>query len=320
LEYSIIAQGLSKRFKRGKGKGYINALKEVSFKVKQGEILGVMGPNGAGKTTLLKILACVLRPDSGDAWINGYHIIKDRNMAKASSNLIIGGSWLGLHYSYTVRENLYFFGKLFGVPKRVLEERIEEAIDILEMRNILDKSAVFLSTGEVHKTILAKILLIRTPVLLLDEPTRSLDPVLANKVRALLANVISKKYKMSILMTSHQAIEVETIADRVILLNKGKVIACDDPRNLVRRLGKEEKITIILNTSISSSLLQKLKRIGVRDILTGEFKIKIICRDVETVMEKVIQILKSEGIKIRTLTVEKISLEDVFRALTKGET
>ena len=319
MKYMIIADNLTKRFKKEKGKGIIEALKGISFKVRKGEIFAIMGPNGAGKTTLLKILSCVIRPDEGEAWINGYHIIKERSKAKASCNLIIGGSWLGLHYAYTVKENLMFFGRLYGIPKEVLLKRIEFAAELLDLRKILNKEAIFLSTGEMHKAILAKMLLIKTPVLLLDEPTRSLDPVLANKVRAILTNIISKEYKITILMTSHQAVEVETLADRVAFLNKGKIIACDTPSNLKKKIRKLEKISIKLNRVPSEKLISKIKKLDIEKLNLNDELIEIYTRELEYITPNLIELIKKEDLKIVSLSSERISLEDVFKFLVEGE-
>ncbi len=310
----VVVENLSKRYRKEKSREYITALKSVSFKVKRGEIFAIMGPNGAGKTTMLKILSCVIRPDSGDAWVYGYHIIRDRAKAKSASNLIIGGSWIGLHYAYTVRRNLIFFGKLFGLPDNVIGERIKEAIELLDLKDIIDKEAIFLSTGERHRAILAKMLLIRTPVLFLDEPTRSLDPVLANKVRFLLSNLISKEYGITVVMTSHQAVEVETIADRVALLNKGRIIACDTPENLRRRINKLEKLVV----RIKGNLRIKPQDVGAEDVKYSEDSIEIICRDSESVIPKLLSLAKANGARVVGIRVERPSLEDVFKELVGG--
>lgn len=319
----VVTEGLTKRFKKEKRKKeYVDALRGVSFRVSEGEIFGIMGPNGAGKTTLLKILSCVLRPDSGDAWVNGHHVMKDRRMAKASSNLVVGGSWIGLNYAYTVRENLKFFGKLFGVPKGELEMRIDEAVKLFDLGDIIDKESLFLSSGQIYKAVLSKILLIRTPVLFLDEPTRSLDPIMANKVRAVMSNTLAREYGITIVITSHQAAEVETLADRVALLKDGQIIACDAPSHL-RRMMKDrvERVRIgLTGGDLNSRFFSILKSLsGVMDAGFSDGMVEVTALDLEDLMPKLLRTFEGEGLRITHLESARPSLEDAFRYLVKEE-
>jgi len=319
----VVTEGLTKRFKKEKRKKeYIDALRGISFRISEGEIFGIMGPNGAGKTTLLKILSCVLRPDSGDAWVNGHHVIRDRRMAKASSNLVVGGSWIGLNYAYTVRENLKFFGKLFGIPRGELERRIEEAIRLFYLGDIIDKESLFLSSGQIYKAVLGKILLIRTPVLFLDEPTRSLDPIMANKVRAVMSNTLVREYGITTVITSHQAAEVETLADRVALLKDGQIIACDEPSHL-RRMMKDrvESIKIgFTGGNVDSKFFSTLKGLGgVIDAGLHDGMVEVTTQDLEDLMPRLLRAFEGEGLRVIHLESTRPSLEDTFRYLVKEE-
>ncbi len=212
---------------------YFNGFKAVdtiSFDMYSGEILGLLGPNGAGKTTTLQMLLGLTTPSGGEIRIFGLPFEGHREEILHRVNF--SSSYVALPYSLTVRENLMVFCRLYGVEKP--ERKIDELLDIFEIRNIKHIPARRLSSGQLTRLCLAKALLNDPDILFLDEPTASLDPDIADKTRGLLRRIREER-GLSILYTSHNMKEMEEMSDRVIFMDRGRIIAMDKPEGILRR-------------------------------------------------------------------------------------
>lgn len=206
------------------------AVDEVSFTVDKGEIVGLLGPNGAGKTTTLHMLLGLTTPTSGEIDILGLPLKKKR--AQILKRVNFSSSYVSLPYSLTVRENLTVFARLYGVRDRA--QKIDSLLDIFGIGDIRDEPTRRLSSGQITRVSLAKALLNDPEVLFLDEPTSSLDPDMADRTRALLKE-INRERGTSILYTSHNMAEMETLCDRVVFLDKGKIIATGRIEEVLKR-------------------------------------------------------------------------------------
>ncbi|MGC1522549.1 MAG: ABC transporter ATP-binding protein [Steroidobacteraceae bacterium] len=207
--------------------GRLTALDDVSFSVNRGEIVGLLGPNGAGKTTTINMVLGVLAATRGSVEIDGIDIAKRRARALARTNF--AAVYAALPGNLTVVENLRFFGLLYGIP--ALRVRVEELLREFDLMQLRHTKCGLLSSGEQTRAALAKALLNRPQLLLLDEPTASLDPSAAQIIRAKIKSLATEN-GCGILWTSHNMYEVEEVCDRVLFLSHGKVLLQGNPRTL----------------------------------------------------------------------------------------
>ncbi len=212
------------------------ALLGVSFQVGAGEVAGLIGANGSGKSTLLRILATLLVPTRGSARVAGHDV--ERQASQVRTHLGFHSATDGGFYSrLTARENLIFFAAMNGLFQAEAARRLDELTELMGMEEFLGSQVRTLSTGQVHRLGLARAMIHRPSVLLLDEPTRSLDPIAAAEFRRFLKSQLVERYGTTVLFASHTLAEVEQLANRVILLNRGRLIACDSPRSLREKTG-----------------------------------------------------------------------------------
>jgi ABC-2 type transport system ATP-binding protein len=212
--------------------GSVTALDNVSFTVRSGEIVGLLGPNGAGKTTTINMVLGVLAATTGSIEIAGIDISKHRAKALARTNF--AAVYASLPGNLTVIENLRFFGLLYGIES--LRTRVEELLQEFDLANLRNTKCGLLSSGEQTRAALAKALLNKPQLLLLDEPTASLDPSAAQLMRAKIRSLATEDH-CGILWTSHNMYEVEAVCDRVLFLSRGKVLLEGNPRTLPQEHG-----------------------------------------------------------------------------------
>lgn len=210
------------------------AVDDVSFEIRKGEILGLLGPNGAGKTTIIHILLGLTMPTSGEIRIFDMELSKKRR--EILNYLNFSSSYVSMPLSLTVRENLRIFAMLYGIKNS--KEKIDELLNEFEISDLGDKLVRKLSSGQVTRVCLAKALLNEPKLLLLDEPTASLDPDISDKTRKLLKRFRDER-GLTILYTSHNMKEMEDMSDRIVFLDKGKVIAAGTPDDVIKEFKKE---------------------------------------------------------------------------------
>jgi ABC-2 type transport system ATP-binding protein len=217
-----------------KAYGSTVAVDKISFAVGRNEIVGLLGPNGAGKTTTIDMILGVLEPTSGSIQIDGVDLRKNRSRALGCTNF--AAVYAPVPGNLTVYQNLRIFGMIYGV--RDLKERIEELLEQFDLTRFRDVKCGVLSSGEQTRVSLAKAMLNRPRLLLLDEPTASLDPSVAQEVRDQIREFVARTHG-GVLWTSHNMYEVEEVCRRVLFLSKGKVLLEGDPRTLPREHGKQ---------------------------------------------------------------------------------
>lgn len=211
----------------------IPALQDISFQVREGEALALLGANGAGKSTLLRILSTLLLTTSGTASIAGHEVASSPRAVRRQLGYH-AGSDQGFYSRLTGRENLYFFGRLNHLSSNAARERIEVVANQFELTEALDRQVRTLSSGTLQRLSLARALLHSPRVLLLDEPTRSLDAIAAASFRQFLKNRVLQGGKTTLLFASHSLPEIELLADRVAILHCGRLLALDSPVALCR--------------------------------------------------------------------------------------
>jgi ABC-2 type transport system ATP-binding protein len=228
-------KNLTKRF------GDFTAVDGISFDIQPGEILGLLGPNGAGKTTTIQMLLGLITPTAGSIRMFGLDLATHREQILQRVNF--SSTYISMPYSLTVEENLWVVAKLYAMTD--IPRRIGEVLKKVEMEDSRAKVTRRLSSGQMTRLALAKAFLTEPRVLLLDEPTASLDPDIAHKIRALLKEV-RRSSGLSILYTSHNMKEMEEMSDRIIFLQKGKIVAQGTAQEIARRFGQRDLEDVFL--------------------------------------------------------------------------
>jgi ABC-2 type transport system ATP-binding protein len=200
----------------------------VSLEIEQGKIFALLGPNGVGKTTLVRILSTLILPTSGSAYVNGYNVVTDAERVKSSIGLV-NGEGQGFFVRLTCRENLRFFGALYGLRWITVEERIRELNEFLELEEFLGRRVDCCSTGMKQRLAIARSLLHDAEVIFMDEPTKSLDPLAARKLRACI-HYLAKEKGRTIFLITHHVEEAEELSDGAGIMNQGRVMIVD-PRS-----------------------------------------------------------------------------------------
>jgi sodium transport system ATP-binding protein len=224
------ARGLFKSF------GSVAAVRGVSFTARDGQITGLLGPNGAGKSTTLRMLYTVLRPDAGDAFIDGASVSVDPLAARRAIGVLSHGA--GVYNNLTARENILYFGELHGLSRAERESRAAELIEQLEMQEFADRLAKGFSQGQKLKTALARALVHRPRNVLLDEPTNGLDVMAVRNLRKLLGQLRDAGH--CVLFSSHVMQEVEQLCDEVVVIARGEVVAAGALAEIRARAGNAQ--------------------------------------------------------------------------------
>ncbi len=315
-DYAIVSEELTKIY-RDKHREVV-AVDHVSIKIKYGEFFGLLGPNGAGKTTFAKMLATLLIPDEGEAWIEGYSILKDPIEVRKRIGWMMGETGgRALYWRLSGWDNLMFFASILNVPRKIAEKRARTLLRFLELEDAVDKLVMNYSTGMRIKLMLIRSLLHNPDVLILDEPTLGLDVESAIKVRNFLRRLADELGK-TILFTSHNMYEVEQLCDRIAVINKGRIIFIGTPREIKEKV-EEIKIVEIIVASTDSDLkeiLNKLESLSViNTVLFHEreaknIKIRVSVNDYYTAIPEIARVLR--GYKVESISRALPTLEEAF--------
>ena len=221
--------------------GDFTAVEDVSFSIEPGEILGLLGPNGAGKTTTIHMLLGLITPTAGTIEMFGMELAAHREQILQQVNF--SSTYISMPMALTVEENLWVVGRLYGLSD--IHRRVDDIVKKLEMEEFRHKVTRKLSSGQMTRLTLAKALLTEPKILFLDEPTASLDPDIAHKIRALLQEE-RRSVSLSILYTSHNMREMEEMSDRIIFLQRGKIVAEGTARAIIARFGQADLEEVFL--------------------------------------------------------------------------
>ncbi|MBE3574007.1 MAG: ABC transporter ATP-binding protein [Firmicutes bacterium] len=211
------------------------ALAGIDLEVRSGELFGLLGPNGAGKTTLIKILATLLAPTSGRAWVAGYDVVSDPYSVRRHINMVSGGETSG-YGILTVEENLWLFSQLYGIPTAVARPRIRRLLQVVQLEDKAKSKMNSLSTGQRQKLNFCRGFLSDPDVLFLDEPTLGLDITAARSIRAFVREWMQERPGRTVLLTTHYLAEAEELCDRIAIIDHGRILACGSPADLKSRL------------------------------------------------------------------------------------
>lgn len=285
--------------------GTFNAVNNISFSLKEGEIVGLLGINGAGKTTTLQMLLGVLTPTSGEINYFGKSLKTHREEILEQVNF--SSTYTNLPWQLKVKESLTFISYLYNIPNR--KKRIEETANIFQLEELMNKLNSQLSAGQKTRVNLAKAMLNHPKVLLLDEPTASLDPDIAKYIRDFLLEQ-RKKHGMSIIITSHNMNEVEEVCDRVVFINQGKIIANDTPTALAKTIDVSH---VSLLVTKGKEVLQRLMQ-EKKFLFSQEGLFTLITVPEKEVATFLAEIMK-KGISYSEISIDKPTLEDYFLSI-----
>lgn len=293
-------------------KNSVEALKNVSFEIAEGEIFGLIGRNGAGKTTLTKIIATLVQPTSGEVLVKGFDSVKDEVNVRSLIGLA-SAEERSFYWRLSCEKNMMFFARLNGLNDREARRRIAEIFEKVGLTELSTRRFSELSTGNKQRLAVARALLSQPPVLLLDEPTRSLDPLAAAGMR----NLIASLENVSVLLTSHNLAEIEELCNRIAVISNGEIRAIDTPEKLRRRHRATQTVKIYLN-SLSENALKEI----LPEFLTNFFVEKekdflklVFKRESDDVLlGEIIAHLNENGARILDVETEKATLLDVLES------
>lgn len=300
---------LSKDYKVRKGE-LINAVNQISFKAYEGEILGLLGPNGAGKTTTVKMICSLIKPTSGNVLIKGVDNHEHRNKALKNISAVLEGN-RNIYWRLTVRENLEFFASLKGNNPKKLRDRINYYIEFFDLKEKEKELASKLSRGMQQKLAIATTIVSGCDIILLDEPTLVLDVKASYDIRDLLRKIV-KKEKKTIILTTHDMNVVQEVCNRVIIINKGNIIANDSTENLME-LFNIKNYSFIIERKLSDNIKNNLLKISHLEINEKDMETEIIVNlENSQTFYDVINILAPEKCLIKSIENKELNFEKVF--------
>ncbi len=309
MDKAIKVENLVKVYKNG-----TEAIKGISFEVERGEIFGFLGPNGAGKTTTIKILCTILKPTGGKALVTGYDVIRFPSKVRERIGIVFQEP--ALDDKLTGRENLEYHARLYGIGKSKREKRIQEVLSLTEMEGYENKLVKFYSGGMKRKLEIARAIMHTPDILFLDEPTIGLDPVSRRKIWDYIAK-INREEKVTVFLTTHYIEEAEALADRVAIIDKGKISVTGSVEELKKKYGRQ-KIRLAFESEEDKNKFLKISS-SYTVILEKERVVEIGAEKAEVELTKILRNLSEKNIKVREASVKYPSLEDVYLSLVEGE-
>ncbi len=303
---AIKVKNLTKKFN-----GF-TAVDNISFKVKKGELFGLLGPNGAGKTTTINMLSTLLTPSSGSAKVAGYDIIKERDKVRRNIGIVFQEP--ALDNRLTGRENLEFHATMYGMNKEERKKRINEVLELVELKDKADILVENYSGGMKRRLEIARGLVHRPKVLFLDEPTLGLDAHTRRRIWDYIKK-LNEENKITIILTTHYMEEADYLCDRIAIIDYGKIVAIDTPKRLKDRVGGDV-ITFELEGSNDEfmDLVKKLR--FVKSVKKHNDKLTVMVEKGEKRIPQLINLAQKKGIGVKSVSLRKPSLEDVFLYFT----
>jgi ABC-2 type transport system ATP-binding protein len=294
----------------------VEALRDVSFDIREGEIFGIIGPNGAGKTTLTKIISTLVQPTSGSVTVNGYNSVRQESAVRVQIGLASAEERC-FYWRLTVMKNLMFFARLYGMSDGDAARRITELLDIFGLEEYRHRRFGELSTGNKQRVAVARALIGDPPVLLLDEPTRSLDPMAAASLRAVLRSLVQQDPPVSVLLTSHNLSEVEELCPRVAILSRGQIRALDTPKNLRALDTRTERLHLVAR-GVTAEHARSLLSPTVGDLGVvqegSEILITFTREEKDDTLDAVVRLLHENGASLLGFESERTTLLQVLES------
>jgi len=293
--------------------GGVEALKGISFEVREGEIFGMLGPNGAGKTTTIGVLTTTVRPSSGSAIVAGHDVVRDALGARQEIGVVFQESVLDNDFS--ALDNLRLHARLWGAPRRETDERIASLLDVMELSDRAQDGVRTYSGGMKRRLEIARALLAKPSVLFLDEPTVGLDPAVRSGIWELIQR-LRRAEGATILLSTHYLEEAESVCDRVAIVHHGEIVALDAPKALLRSLGDEVlEVSVDGEAERTSRLIAEWRLSPAEPLVTGN-RVSVALNDGQGESGQLVEAVRNAGIDVVGVTVRRSTLNDVFLHLT----
>ena len=312
---------LGAMLRRAPRKPSVEALRDVSFDVEEGEIFGLIGPNGAGKTSLTKIIATLVQPTTGTVTVKGYDSVRE----SAEVRRVIGlaaAEERSFYWRLTLEQNLMFFARLYSMPKRKAAARVSELLAQLDLENSARQRFGQLSTGNKQRMAIARALLNEPPILLLDEPTRSLDPIAAARMRSYIGSLAKKDPPVTILLTSHNLNEIEELCRRIAIISHGRIRELDTPDRIRTLHRPRERVRLVLDgislQGAVDALAPRLPEVEVSQ--DGPKTIVTFSREVgDDKLDRGLRAVLENGTRVVSCETERATLLEVLEAFEREE-
>lgn len=298
--------------------GRFTAVDDISFHVKRGEVFGLLGPNGAGKSTTLRILSTLARPTSGSATIGGYDTVRQDNEVRKLVGIV--SEKMIMYDRLTAKENLWFFGMLFDIPRGLLVQRIDELLELVQLTKWKDSLVGTFSTGMRQRMNVIRALLNMPQVLFLDEPTLGLDPQSSVEIREFVKK-LNRERGVTIIVTTHTMVDADILCDRIGIIDHGKVVAMDTSDNLKRLISAGSGAILKIDIpNLDAGILGRLQGLHcVKSAVQDNSTHVRLTVSGEDAFDSVIDEVRRSGGKIASIENQQPTLEDVFLHLTGHE-
>jgi ABC-2 type transport system ATP-binding protein len=292
--------------------GAVQAVKGASFEIRAGEIFSLLGPNGAGKSTTISMLSCLLKPTSGEAYVMGHAIQDDPQAVKASLGVV--PQEIALYPDLTARENLNFWGKMYGQRGKALAQRVDEVLDVIGLADRQNDKVETFSGGMKRRVNIGVALLHKPDLIIMDEPTVGIDP---QSRRHILDNVKQLNQQgMTVLYTTHYMEEAQELSNHIAIMDRGEVIANGTHDELVEIVGELDRIDLITNTP-TDQIFETWKRVaGVQKITSENGTLTLLAKDSNQVLPELFQAAAAADVRITSVDIQEPNLEAVFLHLT----
>ena len=288
--------------------GHVVAVDHISFEVEEGEIFGFLGANGAGKTTTIMMLTTALNPTSGNATVCGHDIVKDRNELRKYMAVVF--EELSLDTDLTARENLDFHARMYHIPRRVREERVSRALELVGLKGKQNMLVKHYSGGMQRRLEIARAMVNQPRILFLDEPTLGLD-VQTRRMLWDYARKLNRESGTTVLLTTHYVEEADYLCDRLAILEQGKILVTDTPEGLKSSLGDSLlSVKLLQGADGLAKLLREVK--WVKEVNQRDGWLDLSVESGETKIPEVARLAKEHGFAISSVSQHKPSLEDAF--------
>jgi len=310
--YIIEVKNLTKNF------GEFTAVDDISFDVKKGEIFGLLGPNGAGKSTTLRVLSTLSRPSKGTATIGGYDTVKNDTEVRKLIGIV--SEKMIIYNRLTAKENLWFFGSLFNIPKETLSKRIDDLLELVNLTKWKDAQVGTFSTGMRQRMNVVRALLNMPQVLFLDEPTLGLDPQSSVEIRDFIKK-LNQENGTTVIITTHMMVDADLLCDRIAIVDHGKIIALDTSTNLKKIISGGDTMIIKLEiANLTPDLLSAVKTLKCIDAVTQENSTRVhLIVHGEEAFDSIVDTVRERNGKITSMENLQPTLEDVFLHITGHE-
>ncbi len=328
MQTMVETRNLRKTYRRPDGSS-IEAVKGVDLEIRQGEIFSLLGPNGAGKTTTISMISGLVAPTEGDATIGGFSITKQSMEAKRLMGFV--PQEIALYPELSARQNLAFFGRMYGLGGKALSRRVDELLEFVDLADRQNDRIDTFSGGMKRRINIAAGLLNSPPLVYMDEPTVGIDPQSRRRILDTV-KLLRDEQDMTVLYTTHLMEEAQELSDRVGIMDHGEIIAMGTQDELTQQVGEEDRLEFILGAQeIAEALFERIQEetAGVTRILYNPpeqlsddssdampARLTVFAKRGRTALPQILQDLDSAGVEIQSIAVREPDLEAVFLALT----